>query len=442
MKFEVLSRELIKPYHSTPQSLRDYTLSLIDELLPPMNLPTILYYYNDNLSSSSRCQHLKRSLSKVLTRFYPYAGRYIKESFKVDCSDQGAEFVEAKVDVSLDDFIGQTKNLKMELLNCLLPRPIGAVDGVTDPLLAVQVCAFACGGWAIGILTSHRVADMSTSSTFVKEWAITAKQLLSESFDECHDFPVSSWTSASLFPGKKLSCRPLGMPVAKENFEYHKIVTKVFSFKQNSISRIREMARLDKSSERLPSRVQSVIGIIGKAIIDIHVVADPGNSKEFLVIQTVNMREKTDPPIHKNQYGNLFLVSTAPIVASEGGVELDSIVDLVTRAVRGEVENCKRILSVGGEMIISDGFDVLTKALAEPEISSNLVFTDWCKFPYYEADFGLAKPVWISGINSPLGNNVYLFSDQYGEGIEAWVNLSANDMRKFEQDLNIMEFST
>ncbi|KAK1383937.1 hypothetical protein POM88_021672 [Heracleum sosnowskyi] len=216
MKVEVVSREFIKPYHSTPPSLRDYTISLIDELLPAMNLPTILYYVNDNHSSSTRCEHLKRSLSKVLTRFYPYAGRYIKESFMVDCSDQGSEFVEAMVDVSLDDFIGQTKNMKMEHLNCLLPRPIGADDEVTDPLLAVQVSAFACGGWAIGVLASHRIADMSTSSTFINEWAINAKKLL-EGFDENHKYPMI-WTSASLFPGKKLSgLPPLGLPRVKEN---------------------------------------------------------------------------------------------------------------------------------------------------------------------------------------------------------------------------------
>lgn len=87
----------------------------------------------------------------------------------VDCSDQGAEFVEAKVDIRLDDLISQGKDLKVELLNFLLPCPIGAVDEVTDPLLVVQVSAFACGGHAIALMTSHRIADMSTTTTFINE---------------------------------------------------------------------------------------------------------------------------------------------------------------------------------------------------------------------------------------------------------------------------------
>ncbi|XP_074377070.1 pelargonidin 3-O-(6-caffeoylglucoside) 5-O-(6-O-malonylglucoside) 4'''-malonyltransferase-like [Apium graveolens] len=392
MKVEIASREFVKSYHSTPPRLRDYNISLVDELSPAMNIPIILYYSNDNHCSSSRCKHLKRSLSKVLTRFYPFAGRYIKDSFKVDCSDQGAEFVEVVVDVSLDDFISQTKNEKMELLNCLLLRPIGAGDEVTDPLLAVQVNAFACGGWVIGVLASHKIADMSTSSSFIDKWVINAKQLL-EGMDENHEYPMSPrWTSASLFPGKKLSGLPCGLPRVKEDSDDHKIVTKVFSFNKSSILRICEMARLDKSSERLATRVQSVFGIIGKAIMDIQ-VANHASSKEFLVSQTVNMREKTDPPIHKNQCGNLFLVSTAHIVAGKRGVEFQSIVNLLTQSVRREVENCKTILSVGGQVIITDGFDRLTRTLANLDSSSNLVFTDWSKFPFYEADFGLGKPV-------------------------------------------------
>ncbi|KAL8103892.1 hypothetical protein AgCh_028186 [Apium graveolens] len=192
MKVELLSRELIKPCTSTPPSLRDYPLSLVDELSPTMNTPTILYYPGEvqssdtkGATSNSRCKHLKESLSNALAKFYPFAGRYMKGSYMIDCSDQGAYFVDAKVDVRLHDLIGKPKNLKVDLLNCLLPSPIGAADEVTDPLLAVQVSTFSCGGYAIAVMTSHRVADMSTTSTFIKDWAIHANILL-EGVQEDH----------------------------------------------------------------------------------------------------------------------------------------------------------------------------------------------------------------------------------------------------------------
>lgn len=449
MKVELLSTELIKPCTSTPRSLRDYNISIVDELSPVMNIPAILYYPTDihsggkeNDTGISKCMRLKKSLSKVLTRFYPFAGRYMKDAYMVDCSDQGAEFVEAKVDIRLDQLIGQGKNMKVELLNSLLPRPIGAGDEVTDPLLAVQLSIFACGGCAIGVLSSHRIADMSTTTTLIKEWATDAKLLLG-GFDESDHVAVSPiWNSASLFPGQKLSGLPLGLTRAKENVADHKIVTKKFYFSKSAIAKIREKARLDSSSESLPTRVQSLWGILGKAIIDIY-VANPETPRRFLIVQAMNMRERTDPPIPKNQCGNLYLGSTAQSVAGEKGVEFQGLVNLLTRSVKRDVELCKMLLSAeNGGQLISQGFNEVIKSLSDPEISSVCLFTDWCKFPFYEADFGWGKPVWVSSVNVPLRNIVYLLSDKSGEGIEAWVNLNIDDMSKFEQDSNIKEFTT
>ncbi|WOG85184.1 hypothetical protein DCAR_0104372 [Daucus carota subsp. sativus] len=448
MNVEILSRELIKPYTSTPPSLGRYKISIVDELSPVMNVPTIFYYAADihgsgieNGTSISRCMHLKKSLSRVLTRFYPFAGRYVKESYMVDCSDQGAEFVEAKVDIRLDEIIGQGKDLKVELLNSLLPRPIGAGDEITDPVLAIQVSFFTCGGWAIGVLSSHRIADISTTSTLIKEWAIEAKLLLG-GYDENQVAVTPLWNSASLFPGQKLSGLPLGLTRAKENVEDHKIVTKKFLFSKSAISKIREKARLDKSSDRLPTRVQSLWGIIGKAIIDIY-VADPEKPRGFLIIQAVNIRERTDPPIPKHQCGNLYLISTTQSVAGEKGVDFEGLVYQCTCSAKRDVEICKMLLSAGdGGRLISQGFNDLTKSLTNPEISSVSLFSDWSKFPLYEADFGWGKPVWVSSANIPLRNNVYLFSEKFGGSIEAWVNLHIDDMPKFEQDPNIMEFTT
>ncbi|WOG81581.1 hypothetical protein DCAR_0100732 [Daucus carota subsp. sativus] len=401
MKVEILSTELIKPYTSTPLSLRHYNISLVDELSPAMNVPTILYYpAEENVTTNSICMHLRKSLSMALARFYPLAGRYMKESFMVDCSDQGAEFVQAQVDIRLDQLIGLGKNVQVELLNCLLPRPVGACDEDTDPLVAVQVSAFACGGYAIGILSSHRVADMSTTSSFVMKWAREAKQLL-EALDLDHDF-------------------------------------------NRAILKIREKARLDSSSQKLPTRVQSVFGILGKAIIDINCV-NAGRPRGFLVSQTVNMRERTDPPISKKQCGNLYLVASARSVAGEAGVELESIVELLTDSVRRELANCEQIVPIKGEknkMMITQGFNEVAKTFADPEISSVVMFTDWCKFPLYEADFGWGKPSWVSSVHVPLRNMIYLLRDKSGEGIEAWLNLSVDDMPKFEQDANIMEFTS
>ncbi|KAK1368108.1 vinorine synthase-like [Heracleum sosnowskyi] len=437
MKVEILSKVLIKPYTATPSCFRNYKISLLDELSPNMNVPTIFYYLANDQDNTIDCnllyKQLKTSLSKALTVFHPFAGRYCKDNHSVDCSDQGAEFVEAKVDVELDDLLSQRLNLKTEVLNDLVPCPLGAVDEFTDPLLSVQVSAFSCGGFAIAVCSSHRIADMSTTMSLINVWTIAAKQELGY-IDKNH-LPISfNFDSASLFPGKMLSSLPAGLTRDKETIEVHKIVTKMFYFNKSKISSIRERARLDDSS-MLPTRVQSIFGYIGKAIIDVH-LANPESPKTYTLLQPVNMRKRTVPPLPKNQFGNLYLTT---IVQSEVGPErilgLGSFVDCLSKAVKGVVDACGMVLSQGevAQTMISHGSCELIKSLSDPNIFFAGTYSSWCKFPFYEADFGWGKPTWVSIPNVPMKNTVVLIDDKSGEGIEAWVCMDENDMQKFIQ---------
>lgn len=104
-------------------------------------------------------------------------------------------------------------------------------------------------------------------------------------------------------------------------------------FTKSEMSRIQERARLDNSS-KVPSRVQSAFGIIGNAIIDVYVVALK-NFKGYIVTETVNIRDKTLPPLPKNQFGNLYQIARAQSVASpETGVVLSSFVDNLSKFVK------------------------------------------------------------------------------------------------------------
>ncbi|WOG85481.1 hypothetical protein DCAR_0104670 [Daucus carota subsp. sativus] len=444
MKVEILSKEIIKPCTPTPPSLSTYNLSLMDELAPNLNVPTIFYYSAPDQESADevalRYKHLKTSLSKILTTFYPFAGRYRAESYLVDCSDQGAEYVEAKVDIRLDDLVSQRTDVKAELLNELLPYPIGAIDEYEDPLLAVQVSGFSCGGFAIGICSSHRIADVSTTIAFVNAWATAAKQELGQ-VDESYVPEPYKFDSASLLPGLKLMAGlPSGMSRDKENFEVHKVSTKMFYFPNSTISSIQERARLNDSS-KLPSRVQSVFGIIGKTIVDLH-VADLEEPKGYILTETVNIRGKTNPPLHKNQFGNLYQIAHAQGVASpKTGVELSSYVDDLSKSVKKAMNFCGMLTSgKEGQTAMTNEFFALLKNLsAIPDIYFVGMFTSWCTFPFYEADFGWGKPVWFSVANVPMKNTVVLIDDKSGEGIEAWVNLDETDMQKFIAHSNIAD---
>lgn len=80
MKVEIISKENIKPFSPTPHHLKNFKLSLLDQLIPAPFVPMLLYFRNND-SGTPKHVHvqeilvlLKQSLSQTLTRFYPLAG--------------------------------------------------------------------------------------------------------------------------------------------------------------------------------------------------------------------------------------------------------------------------------------------------------------------------------------------------------------------------------
>lgn len=43
------------------------------------------------------------------------------------------------------------------------------------PLLLIQASIFSCGGLPVGVATSHKIADGNTVSSFIIDWANSAR---------------------------------------------------------------------------------------------------------------------------------------------------------------------------------------------------------------------------------------------------------------------------
>lgn len=174
LKVQIFSRKLIKPSNPTPGHLRSFKLSLFDQLAPPLYVHILFYYLLDENHSRARNDkryaQMEKSLSRVLSEYYPLAGRFLKDELLIDCADQGVEYFEAQVNGKLAEFL--QGGPEIELLNKFLPwDPPPSPYLVTSPLVAVQINKFDCGGVVLGIRISHFIADASSMMTFLKEWA-------------------------------------------------------------------------------------------------------------------------------------------------------------------------------------------------------------------------------------------------------------------------------
>lgn len=257
MKVNVLSRKLVKPFNPTPSHLRTYKISLLDEINPATNHPRLLFFSSDDRMEAEWI-YLEESLAQILSKFYPLVGRYDKEKREVCCNDEGAQYSVAEVDCDLSQIVGATA-VEPEHLNQLLPVDIAAVDDPADPILAVRINRFRCGGLAIGVCMSHRVGDTAAFALFLTAWAEAAasggKHFIEPHFDHRPYFPTENLP-------------PLDCHDSRTKPE--KIACRRYVFDGEAIQKLREQLITEWKSigaERPPSRVVAVSTFLTQAVL-------------------------------------------------------------------------------------------------------------------------------------------------------------------------------
>ncbi|KAG6759085.1 hypothetical protein POTOM_035552 [Populus tomentosa] len=372
---EVISNEIIKPSSPTPDHLRHYQLSFLDQISPPTYNPRLLFYPADGdvkINNIEKPNQLKQSLSEILNLYYPLAGR-IKDNLFVECNDEGIPFFQAEVKCRLPQVV---ENPEPSELNKLIPF---ALDDAEELPLGIQYNIFECGGIVIGLCISHKVGDASSLFTFIKYWAATAR-------GEADHISRPDFISATLFPPINISGFKPTTGITKED-----VVTKRFVFRSSSIELLKEKCSPASGSlenQRPPSRVEALSVFIWQRF------TAATKENDNLVSQIRDSIGKIDKEYVKK--------------LQKGSEHLGFIKEQAARFLRGEV--------------------------------IYLNFTSLCRFPLYEADFGWAKPIWVGSPSLTFKNLVVFMDTASGDGIEALVHLKEEDMAKFEEDEELLQY--
>ncbi|KAE8123972.1 hypothetical protein FH972_018885 [Carpinus fangiana] len=416
---EIISKEMIKPSSPTPHHLRTHKLSFPDQLAPTAYIPIILFYQPNNNAHDDvdhyqlqKSCHLKKSLQQTLNHFYPLAGT-LKEDHSIDCNDVGVEFYEAQVACKLSQVL---QHFNIEILNQFLPfEP----HGTHDVLLAIKYNIFECGGVAIGVCASHRIADGASATTFLGAWSATSRG----DEDVCPKFDAAMY-----FPPKDISWGKVGVGVTKE-----KIVTRRLVFDKSSIAALKE----NTSS----TRVLAVSAFIWKRLMAIS-KSKPAPARVHVAIHAVNLRPRMVPSMPTHSFGNLWYLATAvvsPHDQLDGGDDHDS-----NRTLAIKLSNA--IKGIDGDYVKKLQSDAIPDSLTnELEMASkdgveSYKFTSWCRFPLYEADFGWGEPTWVCCPSMPFNNLAVLTSTRDANGIEAFVNILEEDVVVFDSDEELLPF--
>jgi shikimate O-hydroxycinnamoyltransferase len=448
MEVEIISKEYIKPSSPTPPNLKTHKLSFLDQFIPTLYVPIILFYPMNQSTGhsvadivSQRSQLLKQSLSETLTRFYPFAGK-VKDTLSIDCNDEGVYYVEARVNCHLLECLNQPNTALFYQFLCgeALRKELTAGDHVA----MIQASTFACGGIAIGVLVSHMIADGNGTSVFLKGWATTAHKareavLLCPNFDAPSVFIQNdahsreeSYTLAALFN-----------PFLKSG----RFISRRVVFDASAIASLKATAT--SPSVQNPTRVEVVSALLWKCVMAAF-KATSGIHMPTFIIHPVNFRRRAIPPFAESSMGNLIWPALASCTVEE--IKLpDTVCKLREAITKIDGDFVKSLQGDGG---FAKHFE-LAKEMVEActsEASSSgmnyIAFTSWCNFGLYDIDFGWGKPIWISSVGSSgnaeavLPNLVLLMDTRSGDGIEAWVILDKEDMIVLGQDKELLAFAS
>uniref|UniRef100_A0A0A9EXA1 Uncharacterized protein n=1 Tax=Arundo donax TaxID=35708 RepID=A0A0A9EXA1_ARUDO len=169
------SRSLVAPSSPTPQET--LPLSVIDRVAGLRHLVRSLHVFDGGAGKEPPARTLREALGKALVDYHPFAGRFVEEDGEVlvACTAEGAWFVEAMAACSLEE----VKHLDHPMLipkEELLPEPAPDVNPLDMPLL-MQVTEFTCGGFVVGLISVHTIADGLGAGQFINAVADYARGL-------------------------------------------------------------------------------------------------------------------------------------------------------------------------------------------------------------------------------------------------------------------------
>ncbi|KAH9751456.1 hypothetical protein WN944_006341 [Citrus x changshan-huyou] len=428
LEVQVLTRENIKPLYPTPHHLRNFKLSLMDQITFPIYVCTIFLYKADgSVKSYQISQRLKSSLSKTLTKFYPFAGR-LKDDFSIVCNDQGAEYVEALANGFLSEYLQKPDQ---KLLRDFHPFKYAesSAAGIGDPMLRIQATFFKCGGLAIAVCTHHKLIDGSSVGTFVNSWTATARaDCQSSSISNINKQVIPAFVAATFFPASE-SFVPL---------PFHNAPTEAnrYVFDASKIDQLR--AKVASASVPRPSRVEVLTALIWKCAKAAS-RSNLGYSRPSLSVHAMNVRAVAKPPLPENSVGN----SVGYVTAQASGNEIETVQDLVLSLRKAKAEYSKKGLQTVLETKNLFHIPESLQDKFEKEEIDFYTFSSTVNFPFYElADFGWGKPVHVTISNYVISNLFVLMDTNDRKGIEVLVFLSPEDLALFERDQELLSFAT
>ncbi|KAF8393067.1 hypothetical protein HHK36_021308 [Tetracentron sinense] len=447
-----------------PKSLHPPTLlnlSNLDRQCPILMYLVFFYnpsHGNQNLSNGSLFHILKMSLEDTLSVWYPAAGRLTLNpsdgKLNLLCNNGGAVLVEAITQVKISE-LGDLSQYN-DWYEKLVFKPVFNGNFSEMPLVVAQVTRFGCGGYAVGVGTSHSLFDGPSTFNFLCAWA-SKTNMKAHGDLELHE-PVHERGSLLVSYGHTQHritefCNNPNTVTRVAAFDHlHQLIKQAAtdqsldsdwklkgckfseigcSNQENYVLRTFHVsgAMIENLKRKISGRNNggfSSFEVVAAHLWKARTKALRLRKERMVCLQfAVDTRNKMVPPLPKGFSGNAYVLASVTLTA--GKLEEES-----HDAIIEKIKEAKKSVS-------NDYVSAYIKALEVPQgtlppLMELTMVSDWIRMPFHKVDFGHGEATYASPLVPPLPQVAYFMQNPNEiRGIDVRIGLLPQHHHAFSQ---------
>ncbi|KAM7483476.1 hypothetical protein LguiB_008059 [Lonicera macranthoides] len=413
---------LVPPAEETDKGL--YFLSNLDQNIA-VTVRTIYCFKSDERGNEDAVEVIKDALAKVLVHYYPAAGRLTISSegkLIIDCSGEGAVFVEAEANCSIEEIGDNTKPDPVTLGKLVYDIP-GAKNILEIPPVVAQVTKFNCGGFVLGLGMNHCMFDGIAAMEFINSWGETARGLplkvppfLDRTILKARIPPSIQFPHLEFAEIEDISC---STELYKEEMHYRS-----FCFTPEKLNQIKLKAD-ENATQKKSTTFEALSAFVWRARSQ-SLKLNPDQKTKLLF--AVDGRTRFDPLLPEGYSGNGIVLTNSICSAGE----------LVENPLSFTVRLVQEAVKMVDDSYMRSAIDYFEVTRARPSLSATLLVTTWSRLSFHTTDFGWGEPL-LSGPVALPEKEVILFLSHGKDrkSINVLLGLPASAMKIFEELMQI-----
>ncbi|KAJ0051594.1 hypothetical protein Pint_01226 [Pistacia integerrima] len=424
--FELIVKQgeptLVLPAEETKKGL--YFLANLDQNIAVI-VRTLYCFKSDSRGNDGAVEVVKNALSKLLDYYYPLAGKLtisVEGKLIVDCTGEGAVFVEAEANCTIED-IGDTAKPDPGTLGKLVYETPGAQNILQMPLLAVQVTKFKCGGFIIGMSMNHCMLDGIGAMDFVNSWGEIARGLplkvppsLDRTILEARKPPKIEFPHNEFAQIEDIS--------NTSNLYGEEIRYCSFLFDPEKLEKLKKIAMEDRKLNKCTT-FEALSAFVWRARCQALSMKPDQQTK---LLFAVDGRPRFVPPLPEGFAGNGIVLTNALCAAG----------DLLKNPLSYAVGLVQEAVQMVTDSYMRSAIDYFEITRARPSLAATLLITTWSRLAFNTINFGWGEPVFSGPVALPEKEVIlFLSHGKDRKSINVLLGLPASAMKIFEELLQI-----